>query len=83
MKASTANMLDEKRRFIARIQTLLAFDEKNNQVDCLEYEVKEHGPGWYEEYIHIVYVGGHVKTLLVTANSNGTNLKAIAAEVYR
>ena len=83
MKASTIKMLDDKRRFIGRIQTLLAFDEKNNQVDCLEYEVKKFDETHYEEYIHIIYVGGHVKTILATTNSNGANLKAIVAEVYR
>lgn len=83
MKASTMKMMDEKRLFIRRIQTLLEFDEKNNQVDCLEYEVKFHDETMYDEYIHIVYVGGHTKTILATANSNGANLKAIVAEVYR
>lgn len=83
MKASTVKMLDEKRRFIRRIQILLAFDAGNNQVDHLEYEVKQFDEKRYEEYIHIVYVGGHVKTLTATTNSNGTNLKAIVAEVYR
>lgn len=83
MKASIAKMLDDKRRFIARVQMLLAFDERNNQVDCLQYEVKHFDEKHYEEYIHIVYVGGHVKTILATANSNGANLKAIVAEVYQ
>ena len=83
MKVRIEKMLDDKRKFVGRIQTLLAFDEKNNQVDCLKYEVKRFDETHYEEYIHIVYVGGHVKTILTTSNSNGENLKAVVAEVYR
>lgn len=83
MKLSTMNKLDEKRRFVARIQTLLEFDEKNNQVDRLEYEMKFYSENRYEEFIHVVYQNGYTRTLVVTGNSNGANLKAVAKEVYK
>lgn len=83
MNKEIAEMIEEKRLFIKSIETMLATDQKNNQVDCLEYKVvlyetEDH----YDEYINIIYTDGHIQPILATGNSNGANLKAIAMEVY-
>jgi len=83
MKLKTAQMLDEKMRFVRRIETLLAFDQKNNNVDCLQYKVDFQKDDCYDEYVKVIYENGNVKPLLVTGNSNGAILKEIVREVYR
>ena len=83
MKLKTAQMLDEKMRFVRRIETLLAFDQKNNNVDCLQYKVEFQNDNCYDEYVKVVYENGNEKPLLVTGNSNGAILKEIVKEVYR
>lgn len=82
MKSEIAKMIEEKRRFIVAIETMLAEDQLNNQVDCLAYVVKFHGEEFYDEYIDVIYLNGYTKRILTTANSNGANLKAVVKEVY-
>lgn len=82
MEAKTLLMLEEKSRFVRRMETLLAFDEDRNDVDSLHYRVNFHDDICYDEYIDIIWKNGETKTLLVTANSNGANLKAVAAAIY-
>lgn len=83
MKSEIAKMIEEKRRFIVAIETMLAEDQLNNQVDCLAYVVKFHGEEFYDEYIDVIYLNGYTKRILTTANSNGANLKAVVKEVYK
>lgn len=83
MKLKIAKMLDDKKRFVKRIEMLLDFDKKNNQVDCLQYKVDYQSEKCYDEYVKVIYENGNVKSLLVTGNSNGAILKEIVKEVYR
>ena len=83
MKSEIAKMIEEKRRFIVAIETMLVEDQLNNQVDCLAYVVKFHGEEFYDEYIDVIYLNGYTKRILTTANSNGANLKAVVKEVYK
>ncbi|MEE0740767.1 MAG: hypothetical protein U0M21_00535 [Emergencia sp.] len=82
MDINTAEMIDEKRRFVRAIETMLAADQKNNQVDCLHYGIAFHDEVSYDEYIEIIYSNGYKRRILATANSNGANLQAIIKEVY-
>lgn len=83
MKPEIAMMIEEKVRFIREIETLLIMDKRSN-VDSIAYKVEIHDESgdFYDEYINIIYQGGNSRRLLVTGNSNGANLKAIAKEVY-
>ena len=83
MKSEIAKMIEEKRRFIVAIETMLEEDQLNNQVDCLAYVMKFHGKEFYDEYIDVIYLNGYTKRILTTANSNGANLKAVVKEVYK
>lgn len=82
MDINTAEMIDEKRRFVRAIETMLAADQKNNQVDCLHYGIAFHDEIAYDEYIDIIYLNGYRQKFIATGNSNGANLRAIIKEVY-
>ncbi|WP_251616170.1 hypothetical protein [Senimuribacter intestinalis] len=83
MQVETAQMIEEKSRFVRGIETLLSMD-KRSMVDSLAYHLEVHDDSgdFYDEYIDIIYTNGTTRRLLVTANSNGANLKQIAKEVY-
>lgn len=83
MKAEIVMMIEEKIRFVRGIETLLSMDKRSN-VDSLAYKVEFHDESedFYDEYIDIIFQDGSYRRLLVTANSNGANLKAVAKEVY-
>lgn len=82
MNLEIARMLDAKREFVRAVETMLAEDQKNNHVDCIQFGVLIHDENSYDEYLEIVFLNGHTKKILATGNSNGANLKAITKEVY-
>lgn len=71
----------EKAKFVNDLCDLLRTDPRSS-VDLLHYEVRIEG-GYTDEIVHICYEGGHRVKLLVTADSKGAILKAIANEVYK
>ena len=83
MKSETAQMIEEKSRFVTGIETLLSLD-KNSMVDSLMYkfDMQDEAGEVYDEYVGIAWETGGAKKLLVTGYSNGAILKAIVKEVY-
>lgn len=84
MKQEIAKMIEEKAEFIRAVEAMLIKDQRNNSVDCIDYKIniQSDDGNCYDEYIDIIYTKGQVRRILVTGNSNGANLKAIAKEVY-
>lgn len=83
MMLETARMIEEKTRFVRKLEDLLVMDDRS-MVDSLAYRLELQGedPDIYDEYIDIIWTTGGHKRLLVTGNSNGANLKQIAKEIY-
>lgn len=83
MKPETAQMIDEKSRFVRGIEMLLSLD-KNSMVDSLIYkfDMQDEAGEVYDEYVGIAWETGGAKRLLVTGYSNGAILKEIIKEVY-
>lgn len=83
MQVETAQMIEEKSRFVTGIETLLSLD-KNSMVDSLMYkfDMQDEAGEVYDEYVGIAWETGGAKRLLVTGYSNGATLKEIIKEVY-
>ena len=83
MQVETAQMIEEKSRFVTGIETLLSLD-KNSMVDSLMYkfDMQDEAGEVYDEYVGIAWEAGGAKRLLVTGYSNGAILKEIIKEVY-
>ncbi|MEY8366230.1 hypothetical protein AALA22_11380 [Anaerovoracaceae bacterium 41-7] len=83
MQVETAQMIEEKSRFVTGIETLLSLD-KNSMVDSLMYkfDMQDEAGEVYDEYVGIAWETGGAKRLLVTGYSNGAILKEIIKEVY-
>ena len=83
MKPETAQMSDEKSRFVRGIEMLLSLD-KNSMVDSLIYkfDMQDEAGEVYDEYVGIAWETGGAKKLLVTGYGNGTILKEVIKEVY-
>ena len=78
---TAAEMIDEKRLFISRIQDLLLSDPRSD-VKTLSYSARMNKGHIAEERIQIEFTDGGIKDICATGNSNGANLKAIARAVY-
>lgn len=83
MQVETAQMIEEKSRFVTGIETLLSLD-KNSMVDSLMYkfDMQDEAGEVYDEYVGIAWETGGAKRLLVTGYSNGAILKEIIKEAY-
>ncbi|WP_251612979.1 hypothetical protein [Senimuribacter intestinalis] len=83
MEQETAQMIEEKRRFVKGIEFLLSLD-KNSMVDSLIYkfDMQDEAGEVYDEYVGVAWETGGAKKLLVTGYSNGAILKEIIKEVY-
>ncbi|WP_338547789.1 hypothetical protein V1225_05815 [Emergencia sp. JLR.KK010] len=83
MQVETAQMIEEKSRFVTGIETLLSLD-KNSMVDSLIYkfDMQDEAGEVYDEYVGIAWETGGAKRVLVTGYSNGAILKEIIKEVY-
>ena len=73
--------LKKKAEFVNGLCDLLRTDPRSS-VDLLHYEAVSFD-GYYDEYVHVCYTGGHHVALLVTANSLGAIAKAVINEVYK
>lgn len=82
MEISTAQMIEEKTRFVRGLEELLIMDDRS-MVDSLAYRLELQGedPDIYDEYIDIVWTTGGYKRLLVTGLSNIQNMIEVAKAV--
>ncbi len=82
MEISTAQMIEDKARFVRGMENLLIMDGRS-MVDSLAYrlELQGEGPDIYDEYIDIIWITGGHKRLLVTGLSNIQNMIEVAKAV--
>lgn len=82
MEISTAQMIEEKTRFVRGLEELLIMDDRS-MVDSLAYRLELQGedPDIYDEYIDIVRTTGGHKRLLITGLSNIQNMIEVAKAV--
>lgn len=82
METSTAQMIEEKTRFVRGLEELLLIDDRS-MVDSLAYRLELQGqdPDVYDEYIDIVWTTGGHKRLLITGLSNVQNMIEVAKAV--
>lgn len=82
MEISTAQMIEEKTRFVRGMEDLLLTDGRS-MVDSLAYRLELQGedPDIYDEYIDIVWTTGGHKRLLITGLSNIQNMIEVAKAV--
>lgn len=79
MRKDEIVMLNEKAAFIAQLESALLSDAERSGLDsiCYEYDLTTN-----DEVITVIFKGGGIKKILVTANSNGANAKAIVNAIY-
>lgn len=82
MEISTAQIIEDKTRFVRGLEELLIMDDRS-MVDSLIYRLELQGedPDIYDEYIDIVWITGGHKRLLVTGLSNIQNMIEVAKAV--
>lgn len=82
MEISTAQIIEDKTRFVRGLEALLAMEDRS-MVDSLAYrlELQGEGPDIYDEYIDVIWTTGGHKRLLVTGQSNIDNLIDVAKAV--
>ncbi len=82
MEISTAQMIEDKARFVRGMENLLIMDDRS-MVDSLVYRLELQGenPDIYDEYIDIVWTTGGHKHLLITGLSNIQNMIEVAKAV--
>ncbi len=79
MKEDQFAEMNHKAAFIEGLQDALLLDQARNGLDSLCYELDTETN---DEIITVIFVGGGVKKILATANSNGANAKEIVKTVY-
>ena len=82
-------MSENKKEFIAALETALRIDQGRNNVEKIRYleniDVDDDGGQEtirYEEIVRIDFASGAYKLINVTANSNGANAQQIIKAVY-
>jgi hypothetical protein len=68
-----------KAEFINRLQDALLLDQERSGLDSIRYEQNLESR---DEIISVIFLGGGVKKILATANSNGANAKEIVRAIY-
>jgi len=71
--------MENKKEYTKTLETLLKSDERSRVVSC---EYSDRNGFDRTEYVTIIFDGGYMAKIIVTANSLGAIMKEVANEVY-